>query len=68
MLVRFYVKLILIILKPIICHFDYCAAVNYKFLLTFDISNCEIFPKFKAFKIVKRAVFDLLKSAKIDFT
>ena len=40
------------------------------FLGTFDILKCEIFPKikFKAFKIDKTVVFDLLTLAKIDFT
>ena len=41
-----------------------------QFLGTFDIVKYEIFQKlkFKASKIVKMAVFDLLKSAKIDLT
>ena len=46
------------------------AALNVEFLGTFDIFKCVIpkKSKFKAFKIVKTAVFDLLKSAKIDFS
>ena len=44
--------------------------LNFKFLVTFGNFKCEIFlkSKFKAFKIVKTTVFDLLKSANIDFT
>ena len=46
------------------------ADLNFKFLDIFDIFNREIPKKsrIKASKIVKMAVFDLLKSAKIDFT
>ena len=46
------------------------AALNFRFLVTFDIYKCEIFQKskFKASKIVKTPVVDLLKSAKINFT
>ena len=46
------------------------AALNFEFLDNFDIFKCEISKnqKFKAPKIVKMAVFDHLKSAKIDFT
>ena len=48
-------------------------ALNFEFLGNFDIIKFEIFlkmlkSKFKSFKIVKTAVFDPLKSAKIDFT
>ena len=46
------------------------AALNFEFLGFFDIFKCDI-PrklKFKAFKIVKMAEFNLLKTAKIDFT
>ena len=45
-------------------------AQNYVFLGTFDISSVKFLQKskFQSFKIVKIAVFDLLKSAKIDFT
>ena len=44
------------------------AALNVEVLRTFEFFKCEIpkKSKFKAFKIVKTAVFDLLKSAKID--
>ena len=46
------------------------AALNSEFFGFFDIFKREIFPKskFKASKIVKMAIFDLLKSAKIDLT
>ena len=47
------------------------AALDFEFLGTFDIFKCEIFlkkSKFNTFKIVKSAVFDLLKLAKLDFT
>ena len=46
------------------------ALMNFEFFDIFDIFVCEITQKskFKASKIVKTAVFDLLKSAKIDFT
>ena len=46
------------------------AALIFEFLGFFDIFKCDI-PrklKFKAFKIVKMAEFNLLKTAKIDFT
>ena len=44
--------------------------LNFECLGTFDIFKCEMFQNsnFKAVKIVKTAVFDLLKSAKIDLT
>ena len=46
------------------------AAPNFWCLDIFDIFNCEIFQKskYEAFKIVKTAIFDILKSAEIDFT
>ena len=46
------------------------AALSFKFLGTFDIFNCVIFPalQFKDSNIVKTADFDLLKSAKTDLT
>ena len=43
--------------------------MNFEFE-TFKIFNCDLFPKkskFKTCKIVNTAVFDLLKSVKIDF-
>ena len=46
------------------------AALKFDFILLSDNLKCE-FPKkskFKAQKNVKMAIFDLLKSAKIDFT
>ena len=45
-------------------------ALNFDLFGTFDVFKFEIAKKseFKASKIVKMAVFDLLKSAKIDFT
>ena len=46
------------------------AALNFEFLDILDIFMCGIFKKsrFKASKIGKMAVFELLKSAKIDST
>ena len=49
------------------------AALNFEFFYPFDIFIFQIWnfsknQKFKAFKIVTAAVFDLMKSAKIDFT
>ena len=47
-----------------------CAALNFEFLVIFDIIRCEFFPKIKikASKTVKMVVFDLLKSVQIAFT
>jgi len=47
-----------------------CASLNFQFLETFDILKWEIFQKIKiqSFKFVKTVVFDIKKSAKIDFT
>ena len=46
------------------------AGLNFEFLGNHNIFKYDIFQKtkFKASKIVKTAVFDRLKSAKIDFT
>ena len=46
------------------------AALDFEFLGTLTLSNVKFFQKskFEASKIVKTEVFDLLKSAKIDFT
>ena len=45
-------------------------AMNFEFLEIFDIKKCETFPKIKnqSLIMVKMEVFDILKSAKIDFT
>ena len=45
------------------------AALNFEYWVIFDIFKCESTKKskFKASKIVEMAVFDLLKSATIDF-
>ena len=47
-----------------------CGGFELWFLGIFNIFNCELFqkPNFKASKIANSAVFDLLKSAQIDFT
>ena len=59
---RFYQKLILVILKPKNCHFDHLSISHFWILDIFDIFKCEIpkISKFKAFKIVKTVTFDLL--------
>ena len=46
------------------------AALVFEFLAIFDTFECVIYQrsKFRAFKIVQIGAFDLLKSAKIDFT
>ena len=45
--------------------FTILPAMNFEFL---EICKCETFPKIKASKMVKMEVFNILKSAKIDFT
>ena len=46
------------------------AALNFEFLDIFDIFMCEFVKKseFKASKMVRMALFDHLKSVKINFT
>ena len=46
------------------------ATLYFEFLEMFNIFKCEIPTKteFKAYKVVKMIVLDLLKTAKIDFT
>ena len=46
------------------------AALNFEFLDNFDIFKCEIskIQNLKPPKIVEMAVYDILKSAKIEFT
>ena len=46
------------------------AARNFEFLGIFDIVKCDIFPKIKiqCLKNCETTVYDLLKSAKLDFT
>ena len=46
------------------------AAMNFEFLGNFNISSVNFFQrsKFKASKMIKMAIFDFLKSAKIDFS
>ena len=65
---RFFVKSILVILKPKNCHFYHLSSSEFWIfgnLLPFQVWNLS---RFKAFNIVKMAVFDLLKSANIDLT
>ena len=67
---RLYVKSILLILMPKTALLNIWVTLDFEFLGTFYIFKCEIFPKskLKASKTYKTAVFDLLKSVKIDFT
>ena len=61
-------EIYLVILNIQNCHFDH---FSYSELWIFDIFKCEIAQKkskFKAYKMIKMAGFDLLTSAKIDFT
>ena len=67
----FYVKSILVILKPQklpFWPFEQLWILNFWELLTFLSVKFFQKLKFKAYNIVKMAVFDLLKSDKIDFT
>ena len=68
---RFYAKSILVILKPSklpFWPFEQLWILNFSVLLTFASATFFQKSKFKASKIVQSAVFDLLKSAKIDCT
>ena len=68
---RFYVKTILFILKPQklpFWPFKQLWILNFWKLLTLLSVKCFQKSNFKASKIIKTAVFDLLKSTKIDFT
>ena len=47
----------------------FCTALNFEHLGIFKtFSSVKFFKKSSVFKMVKTAIFDLLKSAKIDFT
>ena len=48
--------------------FTILAALNFEFLELLTFSHVKFFQKIKASNMVKTAIFDLLKSTKIDFT
>ena len=71
LLLRFYVKLILVILKPSkmpFWPFEQLWILHFWEFVTLSSVKCFQKSKFKTSEMVEMAVFDLLKSAKIDFT